>query len=231
MKILFVVEKPSSKKIFEDIIKKYPNDKVSINLTCINPTFHIDDYYLRFRVNKFNEICENTVIKKDAKWLKLNKINIPTGTFFEINNDFQKINTNDYDFIIGCPDSDINGILGFEKFIEKNKVQNAKFIKLLDLSEKNIFSAIKLENVLDFSEILKDCIETLKQNNFSSIYPRKNDVKKLREKTHWNRATFAKYFNISYRTVENWENLTSDCSQYLYDLMEYKLEKEGLIKK
>lgn len=55
------------------------------------------------------------------------------------------------------------------------------------------------------------------------------DVKNLRNKTGMNRREFAEYFKIPYRTVEDWENKKSCCSEYLYDLMEYKLKNEGKI--
>lgn len=56
------------------------------------------------------------------------------------------------------------------------------------------------------------------------------DVKALRLKTNMNRKEFASYFEIPYRTVEDWENKKSSCSTYLFKLMEEKLKNDGLIK-
>lgn len=50
--------------------------------------------------------------------------------------------------------------------------------------------------------------------------------KELREKSGMNLTEFSKYFNIPYRTVQNWELGTRKCPDYLLDLMAYKLEKE-----
>ena len=55
------------------------------------------------------------------------------------------------------------------------------------------------------------------------------DVKELREKTGMNRKEFCKYFNIPYRTVEDWENKKSTCAVYLFNLMKEKLERDNYI--
>lgn len=52
------------------------------------------------------------------------------------------------------------------------------------------------------------------------------NVKDLRDAANMNRTEFAKYFDIPYRTVENWENGTNRCPNYLYNLMYYKLSHE-----
>lgn len=56
------------------------------------------------------------------------------------------------------------------------------------------------------------------------------DVKALRAKTDMNRKEFAAFFEIPYRTVEDWENKKATCSTYLFKLMEEKLKNEGLLK-
>lgn len=55
-------------------------------------------------------------------------------------------------------------------------------------------------------------------------------IKELRTASGMDRKVFAEYFNIPYRTLQNWELGTRDCPQYLLDLMEYKLRKENKIK-
>lgn len=55
-------------------------------------------------------------------------------------------------------------------------------------------------------------------------------IKELRIKSGMNIKAFAEYFNIPYRTVQNWELGTRECPPYLLELIEYKLRKESLIK-
>lgn len=55
------------------------------------------------------------------------------------------------------------------------------------------------------------------------------DVAKLRELTGMSRKDFAAYFEIPYRTVEDWENKKSTCSSYLYKLMLYRVKMEFMI--
>ena len=54
-------------------------------------------------------------------------------------------------------------------------------------------------------------------------------IKELREAAGMSRPKFAEYFRIPYRTVQDWELGNRKCPQYLLDLMEYKLKKEGVI--
>lgn len=52
------------------------------------------------------------------------------------------------------------------------------------------------------------------------------NIKELREKSGMNLTEFSKYFNIPYRTVQNWELGSRKCPDYLIELMAYKLETE-----
>lgn len=53
---------------------------------------------------------------------------------------------------------------------------------------------------------------------------------KLRESTGMNRRQFAEYFEIPYRTVQDWELGSREMPEYLLRLMAYKLRMEQLIK-
>lgn len=54
--------------------------------------------------------------------------------------------------------------------------------------------------------------------------------KELREGSGMARGQFAEYFDIPYRTVQNWELGLRECPEYLLKLMQYKLVNEGKIK-
>lgn len=51
--------------------------------------------------------------------------------------------------------------------------------------------------------------------------------KELRESSGLNMLQFSKYFEIPYRTVQDWEYGKSRCPKYLLNLMQYKLQKES----
>jgi DNA-binding transcriptional regulator YiaG len=55
-------------------------------------------------------------------------------------------------------------------------------------------------------------------------------VKTLREAAGMTQQAFADYFGIPKRSIENWEGEQRKCPEYLLDLMEYKLQKEGITK-
>ena len=50
--------------------------------------------------------------------------------------------------------------------------------------------------------------------------------KKLREQSGMNLKQFAEYFDIPYRTIQNWEADVNKCPNYLLKLMQYKLEHQ-----
>ncbi len=54
--------------------------------------------------------------------------------------------------------------------------------------------------------------------------------KKLREQSGMNLTEFSMYFEIPYRTIQNWEYGERECPEYLLKLMEYKLKNENIIK-
>lgn len=56
-------------------------------------------------------------------------------------------------------------------------------------------------------------------------------IKDLRTASGMTQKSFAEYLGIPKRTIENWEGEQRKCPTYLLDLMEYKLTKEGIIKK
>lgn len=50
----------------------------------------------------------------------------------------------------------------------------------------------------------------------------------LRETTGMSRMRFAKYFGIPYRTMCDWESGARNITDYVLDLMEYKVKGEKL---
>jgi DNA-binding transcriptional regulator YiaG len=56
------------------------------------------------------------------------------------------------------------------------------------------------------------------------------NFKELRQQSGMNKAQFSKYFGIPYRTIQNWELGERHCPEYLLKLMQYKLEKESIIR-
>lgn len=55
--------------------------------------------------------------------------------------------------------------------------------------------------------------------------------KELRLLSGMTQKQFAEYFGIPKRTIENWEGNVNKCPQYLLNLMIYKLEHDGVIKR
>ena len=54
-------------------------------------------------------------------------------------------------------------------------------------------------------------------------------LKELRELSGMTRVQFADYFDIPYRTIQDWELGNRKCNDYIIALLEYKLRNEGLM--
>lgn len=54
-------------------------------------------------------------------------------------------------------------------------------------------------------------------------------VKELRAMTGMSQRAFGKYFDIPFRTVQDWEAGKSECKKYIVALLEYRLRSEGII--
>ena len=59
----------------------------------------------------------------------------------------------------------------------------------------------------------------------------KDYIIELRDSTGMTRREFCEYFEIPYRTVQDWELGNRKMPEYLFRLMEYKLQMEKMIKK
>jgi DNA-binding transcriptional regulator YiaG len=55
--------------------------------------------------------------------------------------------------------------------------------------------------------------------------------KELRNQSGMTQKQFAEYFKIPLRNIEDWERGIAQCKPYLLNLMQYKLEREGILKK
>ncbi|MBQ6391941.1 MAG: transcriptional regulator [Eubacterium sp.] len=53
---------------------------------------------------------------------------------------------------------------------------------------------------------------------------------RLRKETGMKRTDFARYFDIPYRTLQDWELGNRKIPEYLLRLMEYKIRMEALLK-
>ena len=107
-------------------------------------------------------------------------------------------------------------------------IKDVKILKELKKYECH-FSDFQKKILQDRIDICSGNQEKINEEFASFITSMDCDVKKLREKTKMNRKEFCKYFNIPYRTVEDWENKKSTCAIYLFNLMEKDLKNNGLI--
>lgn len=109
----------------------------------------------------------------------------------------------------------------FIKMIDDPKTLNA-FVD----SYGGLFSDFQKKLVQNRMDILNNEQHYSKEEMLEVAKSLSCDVSKLRELTGMTRRAFADYFEIPYRTVEDWEKKKSTCSSYLYKLMVYRLRNE-----
>lgn len=56
------------------------------------------------------------------------------------------------------------------------------------------------------------------------------EIKNLREETGMNRTQFCEYFNIPYRTVQDWESGRRVMPEYVLRLLEYRIRTDKILK-
>lgn len=83
--------------------------------------------------------------------------------------------------------------------------------------------SVRIHKSLEESRVIK-MVETKKDRMIT-----KEEVLSLRKKTGMKQTEFAKYFGIPYRTYQDWELGKRKMAAYMFDLMKYKLHKEGLV--
>lgn len=55
------------------------------------------------------------------------------------------------------------------------------------------------------------------------------EFKDMLQQSGMNMKQFSEYFEIPYRTVQDWKAGVSKCPTYLLNLMQYKLENENVM--
>lgn len=222
-KYLFVVEKKFKLKFFKEIFEKYDElYKFDYNIVTASPIIHPQDKYIRI---------DDTIIS-EFESLQLKGIDIPDGTYLVKNEVLAPIKILEYDKVISLCDDDIYGKLIFVNYLQKQDIplNKAYFYSINDYrlsSLKVVFT--EMPEAFSVDAVYKELID----NNFECPYADNSDmavkIGQLRGTTGFSRKEFGDYFGIPYRTIENWEKGTNKCPEYVYQLMQYKLQHEKII--
>lgn len=230
MNILFVAEKPSTAKYYKNVIDKHKDEfPDNYYFDYVNNVFHYNDNIIRIQ-KKNDKYYMQGKLEKDLEPLKLNCMDIPEDTFLLYKKTVKRpeIDYSKMDLIISICDPDDRGVLSFFRYVEFNKLKNTKMILTYSFEEYHLYQLLKEKTFIDTEEHIKTMKRALTKKNFSAEYPREYNVLLMRNEFGLNRKEFAQFFEIPYRTVENWESKKSNCPKYLYELMEYKLINELL---
>lgn len=120
----------------------------------------------------------------------------------------------------GSDDADkIDEILGQDKSARE---------KVEELDDEDLLRRVFDDIALDDAEQSDGFEKVLRELYGAWLDENRPGVKELRAATGMTQKEFAEYFGIPQRTIEDWETKRRNVSEYLVDLMEYKLHKEGL---
>lgn len=230
MNILFVVEKPSIAKNIEDVLNENSSifkDNYFFDFVC--PVRHLQDECVRIR--KVDDKYYHFGKELNANCLKLNSLEIPENTYLEMNgNSIAYKNSaciSNMDLIVCACDSDFEGWLAFSKYMEVNNlnIETIKILKYLSLTHYDLLNS--LLNLTDFKDTFNKMKNELENNEFFINMKRRRIFSILRSETNLSEESFSKYFNIPLEKVKEWSK-KNNCPEYIYDLIEYKMEKEKL---
>lgn len=93
----------------------------------------------------------------------------------------------------------------------------------------NVAAALEKYNSTYFKQMMKE--ETYEKlcEVCKKIDGNKEKIKSLRKATGLTQKEFAEYFEMSQRTLENWESGKAEPADYIIKLMKYKLQNENII--
>ena len=173
-------------------------------------------------------------------------LNIPINTFI-----VEETEPIDEDSISDIKNAD-KIILVNDSYCEQDKLQKilscvyylSKFVSE-DFSEEDILGKLymvdisipvanddsdKNEQPVPLEPLWKETKEELEQRNCEAINPKTRNILSLRMESGLTRKDFARYLSIPYRTIENWEKGINKCPDYVYDLIEYRMETDDVFK-
>ena len=161
---------------------------------------------------------------------------IPSGRYIYMNRKSQEDVKLSGETIIAMPDkNDFESQLAISIFLKIIGCDQSRSVHCIenDSTEniKNVLSEFMTEDIeLPYFETLfAELFDKRKEEGFMSLFPISRDIRYLQKETGMTNIEFAAYFGTSIRNVENWRKDPASMKDYLYDLFEYKLLKEGII--
>lgn len=139
--------------------------------------------------------------------------------------------------VIAMPEAfDFDGYLAIAAFLKTINYDQLSSIRCLAIDAQKT-EKVKQMICNNFNDMTLPYFETKftkivkerKKNGFESTFPISRDIRYLQMETGMNNIQFAKYFGMSIRNIENWRKEPNTLKDYWYDLLEYKLLKEGII--
>lgn len=163
-------------------------------------------------------------------------VEIPFGRYIYMNRKSQEDVKLHDKTIIAMPDKDdFESYLAISAFLKAIDSDQSRSIHCIEIdgteNVKNTLSEFIAGNIdLPYFETLfAELFNERREEGFVSHFPVSRDIRYLQNETHMTNIQFAAYFGTSIRNVENWRKDPDSMKDYLYDLFEYKLLKEGVI--
>lgn len=138
--------------------------------------------------------------------------------------------------VIAMPDkNDFESYLAISAYLKTIGYDHARFVQCIEIDgvehTGELLSGF-LSGSVDlpyFETMFAKIFDRNNEEGFISQFPISRDIRYLQNESGMNNIKFAAYFGTSIRNVENWRRDPSSLKDYVYDLFEYKLLKEGII--
>lgn len=241
MKKLCVITNKKIKWVEDLLADIYP--KISILYSCV--VYDRNCQSLRIREHDDGELYMfgNSLRTDVMDYIDCHEYyaEIPTGRYIYMNRqpvkDMRGI-LKDMTVIVMPDENDFESYLSIAMFLKTRNIDIARTIYCLRIGTtenikkaKAILSGFgnKDASLPYFETDFASIFEKRKEEGFVSLFPISRDFRYLQAETRMNNNEFADYFGISVRNVENWRKDPESLKDFIYDLFEYKLLKEGII--
>ena len=156
---------------------------------------------------------------------------IPAGKYVYIKSD-KEVTDPDAQFIVLMDmENDFDAALAAMIFLKKHGLDKPRTVRcLIGVDEDSLADGLSDIKALPwFDSIFASLFQERERDGFRSLFPMSRDIRYLQAEARMTNKEFADYFHTSIRNIENWRHNPAQLSDFIYDLFEYKLLKEGII--
>ena len=227
MKKLCIITKGNTKRL----AKAIKRSEVDADILHYGVVFEMDCQSLRVRRHEDGELY--MFGKKLDNPMDCHELidGMPTGKYVYIESDREVADPEAQFIVLMDMENDFDAALAAMMFLKKHGLDKPRTVRcLVGVNEDALTDGLSDTKALPwFDSMFASLFQERERDGFKSLFPISRDIRYLQMETGMTNKEFADYFHTSIRNIENWRHNPAQLSDFIYDLFEYKLLKEGII--